>query len=132
MAGCAAVSGQRQGQGTSPPAIVPLPGTGSPATASGSRPAAAACEGHQEEASSEKIPCSRPGCYELFPPDRRSPLKKFCCALCRKPYVVFASVKRVGNRLLLLLQPQNVGNRFAGRRPDSVSCRILKPQPARE
>ena len=28
----------------------------------------AACEGHQEETSSEKIPCSRPGCYELFPP----------------------------------------------------------------
>src|SRR5208337_2916799 len=33
---------------------------------------------------SEKIPCSRPGCYELFPPQRRSPLKKFCCALCRQ------------------------------------------------
>ena len=44
---------------------------------------AAACEGHQEAASSEKIPCSRPGCYELFAPERRSPLKKFCCALCR-------------------------------------------------
>lgn len=43
----------------------------------------AACEGHQEEAAAEKIPCSRPGCYELFPPQRRSPLKKFCCALCR-------------------------------------------------
>lgn len=41
-------------------------------------------EGHQEEADSEKIPCSRPGCYELFAPERRSPLKKFCCALCRK------------------------------------------------
>ena len=46
-------------------------------------PAGAACEGHQEEISSEKIPCSRPGCYELFSPQRRSPLKKFCCALCR-------------------------------------------------
>ena len=41
-------------------------------------------EGHQEETDSEKIPCSRPGCYELFPPQRRSPLKKFCCALCRE------------------------------------------------
>lgn len=43
-----------------------------------------ACEGHQEEADSEKLPCSRPGCYELFRPERRSPLKKFCCALCRE------------------------------------------------
>ena len=40
-------------------------------------------EGHQETVGSEKIPCSRPGCYEVFPPDRRWPLKKFCCALCR-------------------------------------------------
>jgi hypothetical protein len=41
-------------------------------------------EGHQEAADSGKIPCSRPGCYELFSPERRSPLKKFCCALCRE------------------------------------------------
>ena len=40
-------------------------------------------EGHQDPRASEKIACSRPGCYELFPPARRSPLKKFCCALCR-------------------------------------------------
>ena len=41
------------------------------------------CEGHQQEPISEKILCSRPGCYEHFSPQRRSPLKKFCCALCR-------------------------------------------------
>lgn len=41
-------------------------------------------EGHQEADDSEKIPCSRPGCYERFAPERRSPLKKFCCALCRE------------------------------------------------
>lgn len=41
-------------------------------------------EGHQGADDPEKIPCSRPGCYEVFPPDRRSPLKKFCCALCRE------------------------------------------------
>ena len=41
-------------------------------------------EGHQEEADSEKISCSRPGCYELFSPQRRSPLKKFCSCLCRE------------------------------------------------
>jgi hypothetical protein len=45
---------------------------------------AAVCEGHQEEADSEKIPCSRPGCYELFSPQPRSPLKKFCSCLCRE------------------------------------------------
>ena len=43
-----------------------------------------ACEGHQKADDSEKIPCSRPGCYELFPPECRSPLKKFCCVLCRE------------------------------------------------
>jgi hypothetical protein len=41
-------------------------------------------EGHREEADSEKIPCLRPGCYELFSPQRRSPLKKFCSCLCRE------------------------------------------------
>ena len=30
------------------------------------------------------LPCSRPGCYELFSPHRRSPLKKFCSSLCRE------------------------------------------------
>jgi hypothetical protein len=52
----------------------------------------ASCEGHQESADAEKIPCSRPGCYELFPPAGRSPLKKFCCALCR------AALRRVRQR----------------------------------
>jgi len=33
------------------------------------------------------------------------------------PYVVFVSAKRVGNKILLLFQPQNVENRFVGRRP---------------
>jgi hypothetical protein len=41
-------------------------------------------EGHQEEAGSEKIPCSRPGCYECFPPEQRSPLKRFCSCFCRE------------------------------------------------
>lgn len=43
-----------------------------------------AAEGHQRADDSEKILCSRPGCYERFLPERRSPLKKFCCALCRE------------------------------------------------
>jgi hypothetical protein len=42
------------------------------------------CEGHQEGADSEKISCSRPGCYERFAPERRSPLKRFCSCLCRE------------------------------------------------
>jgi hypothetical protein len=41
-------------------------------------------EGHQDAANSEKIPCSRPGCYELFSPPCRSPLKRFCSCLCRE------------------------------------------------
>ena len=86
----------------------------------------AACEGHQEAASSEKIPCSRPGCYELFAPiaARRCRSSVAPCAAMR--YVAFASVKRVGNRVPLLFGPQNDGNRFADRGSDSVSCRILK------
>lgn len=42
------------------------------------------CEGHQYGGDSEKIACSRPGCYELFIPERRSPLKRFCSFLCRE------------------------------------------------
>ena len=45
--------------------------------------ASTAREGHQDEGDSEKIPCSRPGCYELFFPPSRSPLKRFCTCLCR-------------------------------------------------
>ena len=44
----------------------------------------AACEGHHQAADCEKSPCSRPGCYELFRPEPRCPLRKFCCALCRR------------------------------------------------
>ena len=29
-------------------------------------------------------PCGRPGCYELFQPQPRSPLQCFCCASCRR------------------------------------------------
>lgn len=42
------------------------------------------CEGHHQRVNSEKIACSRPGCYETFDPSRRSPLRKFCCSLCRQ------------------------------------------------
>ena len=50
----------------------------------GSAEPAAACEGHHKGEDSEKIPCCRPGCYELFLPERRSPLRKFCSCLCRE------------------------------------------------
>jgi len=29
-------------------------------------------------------PCRRPGCYELFQPQSRSPLQCFCCSSCRQ------------------------------------------------
>ena len=42
------------------------------------------CEGYQEAASREKTSCSRPGCYECFATNRRSPQQKFCSRLCRQ------------------------------------------------
>jgi hypothetical protein len=44
----------------------------------------AAGEGHHKESSSEKSPCTRPGCYEVFQVTPRSPAQKFCGPLCRK------------------------------------------------
>lgn len=41
-------------------------------------------EGHQDPQAEQKIPCSRPGCYETFCPSRRSPLQRFCSRLCRQ------------------------------------------------
>lgn len=41
-------------------------------------------EGERPADFSKKISCSRPGCYELFDLHPRSPLQKFCCALCRQ------------------------------------------------
>jgi hypothetical protein len=46
--------------------------------------ARAAREGHHYEKNSEWLPCRRPGCYELFAAQARSPLKKFCSMLCRR------------------------------------------------
>jgi hypothetical protein len=39
-------------------------------------------EGYQEAGAEKKISCTRPGCYECFAPDLRSPLKKFCNHAC--------------------------------------------------
>jgi hypothetical protein len=44
----------------------------------------ACCEGHHQDGELEKICCSRPGCYELFAAERRSPLKAYCSSLCRQ------------------------------------------------
>jgi hypothetical protein len=46
--------------------------------------AEACCEGHHQDGELEKICCSRPGCYELFAVERRSPLKAYCSSLCRQ------------------------------------------------
>lgn len=46
--------------------------------------AEACCEGHHQDGDLEKICCSRPGCYELFTAEPRSPLKAFCSSLCRQ------------------------------------------------
>ena len=88
---------------------------------------ATASEGHQEAGDSEKIPCSRPGCYERFLPDRRSPLKKFCCALCRQ------ALQRVHRReacwqwRVLRISDDHRWDRFRGPPGEAVSGRILRP-----
>jgi len=48
---------------------------------------AAAREGQRYEdfsGDSSGTPCRRPGCYELFQPQPRSPLQCFCCSSCRR------------------------------------------------
>lgn len=41
-------------------------------------------EGQRPAEFSKKIPCRRPGCYELFDSHPRTPCRKFCCSLCRR------------------------------------------------
>lgn len=45
---------------------------------------AAQREGYQKTRADEKTCCARPGCYERFTCTSRSPLQKFCSALCRR------------------------------------------------
>jgi hypothetical protein len=45
---------------------------------------AASREGQRAADDLEKSCCARPGCYELFFPSSRSPLKKCCGRLCRR------------------------------------------------
>ena len=43
-----------------------------------------ASEGHQPSDKVRGCCCARPGCYALFHPDRRLPLRRFCTARCRE------------------------------------------------
>lgn len=75
-----------------------------------------ACEGHRNDADSEKIVCSRPGCYEVFPASDRSPLKKFCTSLCRQ------ALRRVRRREAWWLRWSGRGSRKdVPRPPDGLS-----------
>jgi hypothetical protein len=40
-------------------------------------------EGQRPAGSEKKLPCARPGCYELFVLSPRSPAQRFCSCLCR-------------------------------------------------
>jgi hypothetical protein len=40
-------------------------------------------EGHHKATFSEEFMCHRPGCYERFSLQPRSPCQRFCGALCR-------------------------------------------------
>jgi hypothetical protein len=73
-----------------------------------------AAEGHQKAEDSEKIPCSRPGCYELFSPQRRSPLKKFCCALCREALRRVRQREACWRRRFSALADERHGDRYRG------------------
>lgn len=44
----------------------------------------AACEGYHQELGQKEFCCQRPGCYEQFCRQPRSPLQKFCSLLCRQ------------------------------------------------
>lgn len=85
----------------------------------------AVCEGHQEEADSEKIPCSRPGCYELFVPERRSPLRKFCCILCCKALRRVRQREAHWKRGSAFPSAQQRWEPFRGPPAGLVRCRIL-------
>jgi hypothetical protein len=88
---------------------------------------AAVCEGHQEAEDSEKVPCLRPGCYERFPPSRRSPLKKFCSALCRQALQRVERREARWQRRTLGTVDEHRWERFRGPPGEEVSVRILRP-----
>lgn len=67
-------------------------------------------EGHQEGEFSEKIRCHRPGCYERFSLQPRSPCQRFCGPLCRQ------ALRRV------LERERRWRLRWAQRRQDDRSC----------
>ena len=91
-----------------------------------------ACEGHQEGATSEKIPCARPGCYRLFPPHRRSPLRKFCCTLCRDALRRVRQREARWQRRLSSFRASIAMRHFTGQRTTPVRCRILRHRPGRQ
>jgi hypothetical protein len=64
-------------------------------------------EGYQEAPAFGEFCCDRPGCYECFDRSRRSPLQRFCSALCRQ------ALQRV-------LQREARWRRRRARRPISV------------
>ncbi len=42
------------------------------------------CEGYHNAVAGEEFCCARPGCYECFTRNSRSPLQRFCSPLCRR------------------------------------------------
>lgn len=91
------------------------------------QPPPAVCEGHQEAEDSEKIPCLRPGCYERFSPSRRSPLKKFCCPLCRQALQRVERREARWLRRVVGIPDEHRWDRFRGPSGEGVSGRILRP-----
>ena len=42
------------------------------------------CEGYHKAPAAKEFCCSRPGCYQCFTHNSRSPLQRFCSFLCRR------------------------------------------------
>jgi hypothetical protein len=103
---------RRRGQQRPPPITAPAAPAGSAAACSLSD--GLACEGKRPAEKKQKVPlcpCDRPGCYELFPIRAACPVRRFCCALCRK------ALRCVLEREARWRQRRRRGLRRAGRRP---------------
>lgn len=64
---------------TEPPAIAPV---AVPAQVASETPIAIARVGDSQARTRKKSCCHRPGCYELFTPDPRTPNQKYCSPDC--------------------------------------------------
>jgi hypothetical protein len=61
------------------------------------------CEGYHKAAAAGDFCCMRPGCYECFTRNSRSPLQRFCSFLCRR--ALWRVLQRESRWLRLRISP---------------------------